>query len=140
MNALIQMDYSVIISLVFDGDILFNTSFCWLTVWYRNGTMWVSFLMYVGLFDFTQAIDVVSHHLLLDKLRLLDICSLLIDWIVDFLIGLVMRVSVSIIRSNFMDVRSDVPQGSVLGPLLFLLLLIIYLLMLFLNISFLWMI
>ena len=55
----------------------------------------------------------------LDKLGLSGICSPLIDWVADLLIGLFMRFSG--IRSNFMDVRSRVPQRSVLGPLLFLL-------------------
>ena len=59
--------------------------------------------------------------MLLDKLRWLDICSPLIDCIVVFLIGRVMRVLVSGIRNNFMDVRSGVSQGSVLGLLLFIL-------------------
>ena len=62
--------------------------------------------MYVVLFNFAKDFDIVSHHLLLDKLRLLCICSPLIDWIADFLIGRVMRVSVSGIRSSFMDVRN----------------------------------
>ena len=83
----------------------------------------------VVLFGFAKAFDVVSHHLLLDKLRLLGICNPLIDWIADFLIGRVMRVLVSGIHSNFMDVRSSVPQGR----RSFFFLLIIYLLMLFLK-------
>ena len=54
-----------------------------------------------------------SFCLLLEKLRLLGICSPLIDWLVDFLIDRVMRVSVSGICSSFMNARSGVPQGSV---------------------------
>ena len=72
----------------------------------------VGFIVDVVLFDFSRAFDVVSHHLLLDKLKLFGICSPLIDRIVDFLIGRVMRVSISGIRSNLMDVRNDVPQGA----------------------------
>ena len=55
----------------------------------------------------------------LDKMRLFGICSPLIDWIADFLICRVMRVSG--ICSSFMNLRSGVPQRSVLCPLLFLL-------------------
>ena len=39
----------------------------------------VGFIFDVVLFEFAKAFDVVSHHLLLDKLRLLGICSQLID-------------------------------------------------------------
>ena len=70
------------------------------------------FIVDVVLFD--KVFDVVSHNLLLDQLRLLGICSPLIDWIADFLIGRVMRVSGS--SGGFMDVKSGVPQRSVLGP------------------------
>ena len=66
------------------------------------------------------AFDVVSDHLLLDKLRLLGICSPLKDWIVDFLISRVIEVSVSGIRSSFMNIRSGVSQGSVLDQPFFL--------------------
>ena len=52
----------------------------------------VGFIVDIVLFDFAMALDVVSHHLLLDNLRLLDIYSPLIDWIADFPIGRVMRV------------------------------------------------
>ena len=58
---------------------------------------------------------------MLDKLILLTICGPLIDLIADFLIGRVMKLSVSGIRSSFMDAKSGVPQRSVSGPLLFIL-------------------
>ena len=71
----------------------------------------VAFIVDEFLFDFANTYDVVSHHLLFDKLRLLGICSPLIDWIADFLVGRVVRASVSDIRSSFLNVRSGVPQG-----------------------------
>ena len=81
----------------------------------------VGFIVDVFLFDFAEAFDAVSRPLLLNKLRFLGNYGSLITWIADFLIGRVMTVMVSGIRSSFMDVRSGVPHGSVLGPLLFLL-------------------
>ena len=78
--------------------------------WYDMG-----FIVDVVLFDFANALDVVSHHFLKYKLRLLGIYSPLIDWIANFLVCRVMRVSV--IRSSLMVVGSGDPQGSVLGPL-----------------------
>ena len=62
----------------------------------------------------------------------MGICRQLIGWIADFLIGRGMRVSVSGIRSDFMDARGGVPQVRCC----FFFLLISYLLMLFLNVSF----
>ena len=74
----------------------------------------------VDLFAFSKVIDVISHHMLSAKLRLLGICSPLTDWIADFLTCRVMRVSVSGICISLMDVRSNVSQRSVLGTLLLL--------------------
>ena len=51
------------------------------------------------LFDFSKAFN-VSHYLLVDKLRLLDDnCSPVIDWVANFLIVRVMRVSVWVNQS-----------------------------------------
>ena len=96
--------------------------------------MWVSLLMWFCLI-LLKAFDVVSHNLLLDKLRLLGICSPLTDWIADFLIGRVMSVSVSDTRI-FMDVSSGGPQGTCFVRCCLFFLLIIYLIILFLNVSF----
>ena len=73
-----------------------------------------------------------------DKLRSLGICSPPIDWITDFLFGRVMTVSN--IRSSFMDVRSGVQRGACFFRCYFFFLLTIYLPLLFLNVSFLLMI
>ena len=53
----------------------------------------LGFIVDIVLFEFAKTFNVVSHHLLLDKLNLLGICSPLIDSIADFIIGHVMRIS-----------------------------------------------
>ena len=72
-------------------------------------------------FDFSKAFDSVSHHRLLIKLEAIGINTNMLNIIRNFLGNRSMRVVVGDATSKETPVLSGVPQGSVIGPLLFLL-------------------
>ncbi len=71
--------------------------------------------------DFAKAFDSISHKFLLSKMKSFDLGDVVVRWIEAYLSGRVSRVHVGGEHSGAIPMHSGIPQGSVIGPLLFLL-------------------
>ena len=76
----------------------------------------------VGVFlDFSKAFDTVDHDILLMKMKSYGIIDTAYDWFKSYLCDRVQYVTYNAMQSNRSAITCGVPQGSTLGPLLFLL-------------------
>ena len=70
--------------------------------------------------DFRKAFDCVQHPVLLEKLSAMNLDDRVIDWRQNYLTNRQQRVYANGYYSNYLDITQGVPQGSVLGPLFYI--------------------
>ena len=69
--------------------------------------------------DLSKAFDCMTHDLLIAKLHALNFDMNALNLIFDYLTGRKQRVKINSSFSSYLDIFQGVPQGSILGPLLF---------------------
>ena len=71
--------------------------------------------------DLSKAFDVISHPILFKKLEHCGLRGNIKNWLVNYLTDRQQFVQIGKSQSNFCKIECGVPQGSILGPLLYLL-------------------
>ena len=71
-------------------------------------------------FDLEKVFDIIAHEQLVAKLKTAYSDCNIINWIIDYLSGQKQRVVIRGKKSQWLDIYSGVPHGSVIGPILFL--------------------
>jgi len=71
--------------------------------------------------DLRKAFDTVCHEILLQKLRFNGIQGMALTWFHSYLSNRTQTTVINGVNSNLLELSVGVPQGSVLGPLLFIL-------------------
>ena len=71
------------------------------------------------LLDFSKAFDTVNHRLLIEKLKILGFSETARNWVTSYLTDRFQKVIINNDESSWVKIKNGVPQGSILGPTLF---------------------
>ena len=75
----------------------------------------------IGVFiDLKKAFDTINHNILIDKLEHYGVRGTANKWIMNYLNGRQQYVQIDNVHSGFEKVIHGIPQGSILGPRLFI--------------------
>ena len=74
----------------------------------------------IVLIDYAKAFDHLNHNIIISKLQNMEVPQFLVNWVSSFLHDRYQRVKIGNITSPWLHINGGVPQGTKLGPLLFL--------------------
>ena len=75
----------------------------------------------IGVFiDLKKAFDTIDHNILLKKMEVYGIRGPALTWLETYLSNRKQFVSFNDVNSEYLDVKCGIPQGSIIGPTLFI--------------------